>query len=148
MEHRVPTTDQPQQTPTTRQVRFLRAVLFVLVDVTVLALFVEYWDKVVIDSYTIALLTAILLQVTLKATLSLEHRIGDYFRDRPGRGAIVSRLLATWVVLFGSKFVILEAVDLVFGDHVELGGLFPFIALVAAILAVEAGVQRLYDALA
>ena len=144
----MPTTDQPQQTPTTRQVRFLRAVLFVLVDVTVLALFVEYWDRIVIDSYTIALLTAILLQATLKATLAIEHRIADFFRDRPGRGAIVSRLLATWVVLFGSKFVILEAIDLVFGDDVELGGLIPFIALVVAILAAEAVVERIYDALA
>ncbi len=128
--------------------RFLRAVLFVLVDVTVLALFVEYWDRIVIDSYTIALLTAILLQVTLKATLAIEHRIGHYFRDRPGRGAIVLRLLAAWAVLFGSKIVILEAVDLIFGEHVELGGLLPFIALVVAILAAEGAVQRLYYALA
>jgi hypothetical protein len=141
------TTDQ-RQPATARQQRFLRAVLFVLVDVTVLALFVEYWDRVVIDSYTIALLTAILLQALLKATLQIEHRIADYFRDRAGRGAIALRLLATWVVLFGSKFVILEAVDLVFGNRVELGGLIPFITLVVAILAAEAVIERLYEALA
>lgn len=141
------TIDQ-RELATARQQRFLRAVLFVLVDVTVLALFVEYWDRVVIDSYTIALLTAILLQVLLKATLGIEHRIADYFRGRAGRGAIALRLLATWVVLFGSKFVILEAVDLVFGTRVELGGLIPFIVLVVAILAAEAIIERLYEALA
>lgn len=58
LDQRVPATD--------RQNRFLRAVLFVLIDVTVLALFVEYWDRIVIDSFTIALLTAILLQVALR----------------------------------------------------------------------------------
>ena len=138
---------QTMQPPTALQVRFLRAVLFVLVDVTVLALFVEYWDRIIIDSYTLALLTAILLQATLKATLAIEHRIGDHFRDRPGRGAMASRLLATWAVLFGSKVVILEGVDLIFGEHVELGGLVPFIVLVVAILAAEAVVERTYDAL-
>jgi threonine/homoserine/homoserine lactone efflux protein len=141
------TTDQ-RQPATERQQRFLRAVLFVLVDVTVLALFVEYSDRIVIDSYTIALLTAILLQVLLKVTLGIEHRIAAYFRDRPGRGAIALRLLATWIVLFGSKFVILEAVDLVFGDDVELGGLIPFITLVVVMLAAEAVIERVYDALA
>ena len=140
------TTDQ-RAPATARQQRFLRAVLFVLVDVTVLALFVEYWDRIVIDSYTIALLTAILLQVMLKATLGIEHRIASFFRGRDGSGAMALRVLATWVVLFGSKFVILEAVDLVFGEHVDLGGLLPFITLVVAILATEAIIERLYDAI-
>jgi len=134
--------------PTTRQQRFLRAVLFVLVDVTVLALFVEYWDRIVIDSYTIALFTAILLQVMLKATLAVEHRIAHLFRGRSGASWLMLRLLATWVLLFGSKFVILEAVDIVLGDHVELGGLIPFIGLVVAMLAAEAIIDRIYDALA
>ena len=133
---------------TARQQRFLRAVLFVLVDVTVLALFVEYWDRIVIDSYTIALFTAILLQAMLKATLAVEHRIARVFRGRSGTGWLTLRLLATWVLLFGSKFVILEVVDIVFGDHVELGGLLPFIALVIAMLAAEALIERIYDALA
>jgi hypothetical protein len=140
LDQRAPATD--------RQQRFLRAVLFVLVDVTVLAFFVEYWDRIVIDSYTIALLTAILLQVALKATLAIEHRIAAFFRQRSGSGAMALRLLATWAVLFGSKIVILEAVDLIFGDHVDLGGLIPFIVLVVAILAAEAIIERLYDALA
>lgn len=61
---------------------------------------------------------------------------------------MVLKLLAIWGVLFGSKIVILEAVDLVFGDHVDLGGLVPFIALAVAILAAEAIIERLYDALA
>ena len=136
------------QPATVRQQRFLRAVMYVLVNVTVLSLFVEHWDRIVIDSYTLTLLTAILLQVMLMATLGLEHRIAAFFRDRPGRGALALRLLATWLVLFGSKFVILEAVDLVFGEHVELGGLFPFITLVVAILVAEQLIERIYGALA
>ena len=141
-------TSSPSAPATVRQQRFLRAVLFVLVAVTVLALFVEHWDRIVIDSYTIALFTAILLQALLKATIAIEHRIAAVFADRSGPRWMTLRLLMTWVLLFGSKFVILGAVDIVFGDHVELGGLIPFILLVVVMLAAEAIIERIYDALA
>ena len=131
-----------------RQGRFIRSMLFVLVDLTVLNLFVQYWDRVVIDSFTISLFTAALLQVLLKATLAIEHHIARYFQPRPGKRAVILRVLATWAVLFGSKFVILEAVDIVFGDDVDLGGLVPFIALAIALLAAETILTRIYDALA
>jgi len=130
-----------------RQERFLRGVLGVLVDVTILALFVEHWDRVVIDSYTIALLTAILLQAMLKATLALEHRLAAFFRTRTRAGTTVLRVLTTWVLLFASKVVILETVNVVFGDDVEFGGLLPFIVLVIVMLAAEAIIERVYDAL-
>lgn len=131
-----------------RQGRFIRYMLYVLVDLTVLNLFVQYWDRIVIDSFSISLFTAALLQVLLKATLAVEHRIADHFRPRPGTGATIKRILATWAVLFGSKFVILETVDVVFGDHVDLGGLVPFIVLAMALLAAETILSRIYDALA
>jgi hypothetical protein len=98
-----------------RQSRFIRYLLYVLVDLCVLTLFVEYWDRIVIDSFTISLLTAVLLQVLLKATLAVEHRIAGYFQARSEPGALVLRVLATWALIFGSKFVILDTVDIVFG---------------------------------
>ena len=140
--------DELLATPTLRQRRFLRAVLFTLIDLTVLNLFAQYWGLITITSFSVSLLTAILLQSLLKTTLAIEHRIADYFRPREGRGAVVGRVLATWVVLFSSKFVILEVVDIVLGDRVDLGGLIPFILLVVVMLAAEAIVDRIYKALA
>jgi len=144
-----PTRGAGQRPPASpRQERFLRGMLGVLVDVTILALFVEHWNQFVIDSYTIALLTAILLQAMLKATLALEHRLAEFFRNRTRAGTTALRVLTTWVLLFASKVVILESVDLVFGDDVEFGGLLPFIILVVVMLAAEALIERVYDALA
>jgi hypothetical protein len=140
--------DELLTAPTLRQRRFLRAVLFTLVDLTVLNLFAQYWGLITISSFMVSLLTAILLQSLLKTTLAIEHRIADYFRPREGRGAVVGRVLATWIVLFGSKFVILEVVDIVLGDRVDLGGVGPFILLVVVMLATEAIVERIYRALA
>ncbi len=130
-----------------RQGRFIRYLLYVLVDLTVLNLFVEYWDRIVIASFTISLITAVLLQVLLKATLAIEHRIAGSFQARSGQGALVLLVLASWALLFGSKFVILEAVDIVFGDEVDFGGLIPFIILVVALLTAEKILPHIYHTL-
>jgi hypothetical protein len=44
--------------------------------------------------------------------------------------------------------VILETVDLFFGDHVTLGGYLPFVVIVLTMLAAEAVVRRVSRALA
>ena len=140
--------DEPvEPAPSRRQYEFIRYLLYILTDLVVLSLFVEYWDAVVIDSFTISLLTAILLQVLLKVTLVIEHRIAVYFKARPGRWSWLLRVIAAWLVLFGSKFVILELVDIVFGEQVEFGGVVPFIIVVVTMLLAEAIVERVYRAL-
>lgn len=55
--------------------------------------------------------------------------------------------MATLLILFLSKFVILEAVDILFGDNVELGGFFMVVALIIALMAARAIVQVLYQRL-
>jgi len=126
---------------TNKQKLFVRYFTAILVDLTVLNLFDEYWDYVQIDSFTISLLAAILLQVLLKITIKIEHRVGKYFQSKPGTRAKVLRLLSAWAILFGSKLVILEAVNIAFGDQVlftgPLNGLVAFIVVVVAILAAE-----------
>jgi hypothetical protein len=136
-----------EQPPSPRQSEFIRYLLYILVDLVVLNVLVEFWDAIVIDSFTISLLTAILLQILLKATLAIERRIATYFEARPERWAPVARILAAWLVLLGSKFVILEIVDIVFGEHVEFGGVLPFIIVVVALLAAEHILERIYMAL-
>jgi hypothetical protein len=47
------------------------------------------------------------------------------------------------VVAAGSKLVVLELTDLVFGDAVSLGGFIPVTVLVVALLVSRTGVRRL-----
>jgi hypothetical protein len=51
------------------------------------------------------------------------------------------------MVLFGSKFLILEVVDLIFGEHVELGKFLDVILLVIALMVAREVFQRIYLAL-
>ena len=48
-----------------------------------------------------------------------------------------------WGVLFGSKFLVLTVVDLVFGARVSLGGFLSVTLLILALLLSRAGVRRL-----
>ena len=134
--------------PSDRQRLFLRYFTGVLIDLVVLNLFDEYSDKVTIGSFTISLLAAVLLQALLKATIFLEHKVAVFFKARPGGFNTFMRFFGAWLVLFGSKFVILEALSFAFGDGVRfegaLHGLVWLIIVVVVMLIAEELVVRLY----
>ena len=135
------------QMPTQRQLIFFSWTKDVLIYVVVLNLFVEYVEKVVIDSFTISIFTAILLKALLDVILGLEHRVAHFFEARPGKLSKFLRIMSTWIILFLSKFLILEVVDLVFGDHVELGKFVQVLSLVIALMIAREVFQRIYLAL-
>ncbi len=134
--------------PSNRQKLFLRYFTGILIDLTVLNLFVEYSENVVIDSFTISLFAAVLLQFLLKATIALEHRVAAYFKAKPGGFAKFLRFFTAWLILFGSKFVILEALVFAFGDAVHFGGAFhgivTLIVVVIVMLIAEEVVVQIY----
>ena len=47
------------------------------------------------------------------------------------------------VILFGSKFVILQVIDLVFGDKVVFGGVIPFIVVVVAVIVADMIINKI-----
>ncbi len=138
-------------TYTTKQQLFVRYFTAILIDLAVLNLFDEFWSYVTVESFTVSMLIALLLQVLLKITLAIEHRIGEYFKQQPGTSAKVKRLFSAWAVLFGSKLVILEAVNIAFGDSISftgpLEGLVAFIVIVVVMLAAEVLVLKFYNSL-
>lgn len=119
----------------------------VLVYTVVLNLFVEYVDNVVIDSFTISLFTAILLKILLDIVMRAEHTVKGFWGSKEGRMASILGTVSLLVVLFLGKLLILWAVDLVFGDHVELGHFIEVVALVLALMITRELVQRLFLAL-
>jgi len=142
----------PERVFSTHQQMFVRYFTAILIDLTVLNFFDEYWEHVKIASFTISLFTAVLLQVLLKMTIAFEHRIANYFKEKTGIKAKIQRLLSIWVIMFGSKFIIMEAVDFVFGDKVVFGGPFhglvAFVILVIVMLIAQYAIVKLYHSLA
>lgn len=138
--------------PSNKQRLFVRYFTAILIDLVVLNLFDEYSDNVSIDSFTLSLFLAILLQILLKLTIEVEHRVAGFFKGKPGAFMTFMRFFCAWLVLFGSKFVILEAVTFVFGTSVRFDGAFhglvTLILIIVAMLIAEEAIVRLYRKLA
>ncbi|MDH3906482.1 MAG: hypothetical protein OEV03_02115 [Gammaproteobacteria bacterium] len=133
---------------TNSQRLFVRYLVAVLIDLTVLNLFDEYWALVKIDPFSVSVLTAILLQVLLKVTLVLEHKVAVFFKARPGSFARFMRFFSAWLILFGSKFLMLGVLELAFGDDIlftgPLHGVVSFIVVILVMLAAEEIAVRFY----
>lgn len=118
-------------------------VVDLLVYVVVLNLFAEYFPQVISESFTLSLLTAVLLKGVLELVRLAKARVLLRFRQADGPRAKVVAALLLWVVAFSSKFLVLELVNLVFGDRVSLGGFFSVTLLVVILLLSRAGVRWL-----
>ena len=136
-----------------RQRLFLLYFVGALVDLVVLGLFDEYSDKVFVDSFTTMLLASVVLQLLLKATIAVEHKVAAYWKAKGKSGFnTFMRFFCAWVVLFGSKFVILEALSFAFEKDVHFTGVFHgivwLIIVVVTMIIAEELVVRFYRKLA
>jgi hypothetical protein len=136
------------RTMTSAQASFVSWVSAVLVDIVVLNLFVEFVHTVVIDSFYISILTAVLLKLMVDAVKGLEQRVSAYLSAKQGAAWKPVRFLAVWLILFLSKFLILEVVNVVFGDHVELGSFIEILAIIVTMLVANAALEAVYRGLA
>jgi hypothetical protein len=132
---------------TARQVQFASWSTYLLVDIVVLNLFVEFNHSVVIDSFYISILTAVLLRLLLGVTIQLEHRVSWLFETKTFKGSRLVAGLLMFLILFTSKFVILEVIDFVFGDHVELGGFVEIVVIIVALIAAETAFRWVFKLL-
>jgi len=116
----------------------------VLIYVVVLNLFVEYFPEVIIESFTVSILTAILLKILLDLVMGIEHNVHSFFEQREGAIYRVLGTVSLFAILFLGKLFILEVVNLVFGDHVELGHFIEVVALVLALMITRRLVHVFY----
>lgn len=118
-------------------------VVDLFVYVVVLNLAIQYLPAVLSETFTLSLLTAALLKVTLELVIRLKEALLARLRGATTRLAKTTSALMLWVVAAGSKFVVLWLIDIVFGGSVSLGGFIPVTLLVVALLMSRAAVRRL-----
>ena len=135
--------DQDEDAADGLEPQLAAAVVDIFVYVVVLNLFVEYLPQVLSETFTLSLLTAVLLKGVLEVVVAAKNWAKARFRQASTPiGKMVAAVLL-WVVLFGSKFLVLEAVALVFDARVSLGGFFSVTLLILALLLSRAAVRRL-----
>ena len=138
--------------PSDRQRLFVLFFTGTLIDLVLLGLFDEYSSHVYVDTFTTLVLAAIVLQILLKLTIVVEHRILRKFEGKTGGAWKALKFFVAWLILFGSKFVILEALSLAFDKDVHFTGVFHgllwLILVAVTMVVVEELVARLYRRLA
>ena len=113
------------------------------VYVVVLNVAIEYLPRVISETFTLSLLTAVLLKVSLEVVLLLKGAVLTRLRSATSRVATAGLAVALWVVAAGSKLLVLWLIDVAFGGSVSLGGFVPVTLLVIALLTSRAGVRLL-----
>jgi hypothetical protein len=118
-------------------------VVDVFVYVVVLNLAAEYTPDVIAESFTTSLLTAVLLKLVLEVVLVIKNRAKGRLKAATTPVGKALGAVSLWLVLVGSKFVVLELEDLLFGDAVSLGGFVSVTLLIVVLLLARSGVRRL-----
>jgi len=118
----------------------------VLVYVVVLNLAIEYFPAVISETFTLSLLTAVVLKLVLEGVRALKRLVLARLRTaaRPVQKATAAAMLV--LLLPGSKIVVLEVIALLFAGRVQLGGFFAVTGLILVLLAARAGVRWLLAA--
>ena len=116
----------------------------VLVYVVVLNLAVEFLPAVISETFTLSLLTAVLLKLVLELVVSVKKAVMARPRSATRIGQRILSAVVLLLLLPGSKLLVLELVALVFGDAVRLGGFFLVTGLIVALMLARGGVRLLF----
>lgn len=117
----------------------------VFVYVVVLNLAVEYFPAVISETFTLSLFTAVLLKLVLELVVLVKNQVKRHIKQAPRLIGKVAGVIVLWLVLVGSKFVVLELVALSFAGSVQLGGFFAVTGLILVLLVARAGVRWLLE---
>jgi hypothetical protein len=128
--------DEPRSF-TSAQLLFKELFVGTLIYAVVLGFFDDYTSIVEAQSYSYVFLAAIVLEVLTCAALAVKDAIIARFRHRDSRSATALMALGVWGVLFVSKFVFIWAIDLVFGDAIDIEGFFGIFAVALVVTVVH-----------
>ncbi len=118
-------------------------VVDVFVYVVVLNLAIQYLPAVISETFTLSLLTAVLLKLALEVVVWLKAMVLQRLKSASTPLTRTLAGLLLWALAIGSKLVVLWLIDLAFGGEVSLGGFFSVTLLVIVLLLARAAVRRL-----
>lgn len=110
---------------------FQDILLGTLIYSVVLGFFNDYTDILNTTSYSTTFLASFVLQLMIYPTFKLKSFLVSWWNQRDTKHKKIGMVLSVWAVMFFSKFVFLEVIDIVFGSNVEMSGFIGLIAIIA-----------------
>ncbi len=132
---------------TNRQKLLCEMVLGVLVYSVVLGFFNDYTDILYTRSYSTTFGVAVVLQALTYATFACKDWVVSQFKQAGKKTNAVAMAFSVWLVMFFSKFVFLAAIEVLFGQHVQISGFIGLIIVIAAMTIATSLITYLYKKL-
>lgn len=131
----------------TKKEIFVDWTLDLLIYIVILNLFAQYSSAIYFETFTISILTAVVLKASLNFVVNFEHSVTDFFKKFKGKFAKYTYYVTAFLILFLSKFVILEIIDIIFRERVEIHGFIPFVAMIITMIATRKILVHIYNKL-
>lgn len=98
------------------------------------------WDWVTVDSAAMAALSAVIMAIVLKSSVSFERWAANYFLSHKTLPK-VKRFFSSWFILIGSKVVAMGGIVILFGEQVQFlgpaSGVVAFYLTIISIVIIE-----------
>lgn len=120
-----------------RQLAYAELFIGTLIYVTVLGLFNDYTSIVQANSFSTILFASIVLEILTYLAFKLKTNIINTLKNRQGAIYRVLMFFSVWLIMFLSKFVFIWALDILFGNYIEITGFFGILAVVLSVTAIH-----------
>lgn len=118
-----------------KQLFFKEIVIGTLIYAVVLGFFNDYTSIVTAKSFSTIFFASIVLELLTCGAFALKSRVINLLKGRDGAGYKVAMFFSVWLIMFLSKFVFVWAIDLVFGNDINIYGFFGILAVVVCATA-------------
>lgn len=104
-----------------------------LIYVAVLGLFNDYTAIVSAKSFSTIIFASVVLELLTYLAFQLKSAIIVWLKHREGTIYKILMFFSVWLVMFLSKFVFIWALDVIFGDYININGFFGILLVVASV---------------
>jgi hypothetical protein len=120
-----------------RQLLFKELFVGTLIYAVVLGFFNDYTSIVYAKSFSTIFFAAAVLEVLTYGAFSLKVRLVSLLNKHSGAIYKGLKYFSVWLVMFVSKFVFVWAVDIIFGDYINIYGFFGILSIVLAVTVIH-----------
>lgn len=130
-----------------KQLLFKELFVGTLIYTVVLGFFNDYTSVVHAKSFSTIFLASIVLEILTYLTMLLKKRIMLWLKDKQGAVYRVLTFFCVWLVLFSSKFVFIWAIDVTFGDAMNINGFFGVLWVALSVTVVHKLADKIFKSL-
>ena len=120
-----------------KQLLFKELVVGTLIYAVVLGFFNDYTSIVYAKSFSYIFFASFVLEILTILAFSLKGYIANKLKGKEGTLYKVLLVFNIWLIMFLSKFIFVEVIDLIFGNDININGFFGILIIVLSVTIIH-----------